>query len=66
MKFNDPTISFVRMHEMAGRASPEKLLIYKHALTLFKLLNGPYFSIELASLNVNIVFTPRQSLKRID
>jgi hypothetical protein len=35
--------------------------ILKHALTLFKLLNGPYFSIEFASLNVNKVLTSRQS-----
>ena len=61
MKFNDPMISFVRLHEMAGRATPENLLFYKHALALFKLFNGPYHSIEFASLNVNLVLTPRQS-----
>jgi hypothetical protein len=61
MKFNDPMISFVGLYEMAGRATPEKLLIYKHALMLFKLFNGPYYSIEFASLSVNLVLTPRQS-----
>jgi hypothetical protein len=59
MKFSDPMISFVRLHEMAGRATPEKLFIYKHALMLFKLFNCPYHSFEFASLNVNIVLTPR-------
>jgi hypothetical protein len=61
MKSSDPMISFVRLHEMGERATPEKLLIYKHALTLFKLFNGPYYLIGFASLNVNIVLTPRQS-----
>jgi hypothetical protein len=61
MKFNDPMISFVRLHEMAGRVTPEKLLFYKHALMLIKLFNGPYHSIEFASLNANLVLTPRQS-----
>jgi hypothetical protein len=28
---------------------------------LFKLFNSPYHSIEFASLNVNLVLTPRQS-----
>jgi hypothetical protein len=61
-----PMISFVKLNEMEWRVTPDKLLFYKHALTLFKLFYGPYYSIELAPLNVNIVLTPRQSQFQIN
>ena len=43
IKFGTNDLSFVRVHEMYNRATPEKFLLYKHALNLFKLkylLNG--------------------------
>ena len=33
-------LSFVNLHARYNRATPEKLLLYKHALSLFKLFNS--------------------------
>ena len=60
LKMNTNEISFVRLHEMCQRATPERFLLYKHALTLYKLLNGSDQTIEWVAINCNQVFTSRQ------
>ena len=61
LKFYTNDLSFVRIHEMCNRATPEKFLLYKHAISLFKLMNTSTHSLEWASLNFNIVLTSRQT-----
>ena len=54
-------ISFERIHEMYNRATPNRFLLYKHALCLFKMINSkPPNSLEWAALNFNQIFTSRQ------
>ena len=62
MKFDCRRISFVNIHAMNKRATPEKYLIYKHALMLFKLYNSIDYSVEWSALNVNQILTTRQTL----
>ena len=57
----DPMTSFQRLHEIAGRATPEKLMQYKLALSLFKLYNGDQNSLEFSALNFAQVLTTRQT-----
>ena len=45
---------------MCHRATPENFLLYKHALTLYKLLNSDEQTIEWVAINCNQVFTSRQ------
>ena len=45
---------------MYNRATPENYLIYKQALTLYKLFWSTDYSLEFASLNINTVLTSRQ------
>ena len=61
LKFYTNDLSFVRIHEMCNRATPEKFLLYKYAISLFKLMNTSTHSLEWASLNFNIVLTSRQT-----
>ena len=62
VKYCTKDISFIRLHEMYNRATPEKYLLYKHALCLFKLINStaPH-NFEWLSLNFNMIFTSRQT-----
>ena len=50
----------IKLHEMCQRATPDTFLLYKHALTLYKLLNNNDQTIEWAAINFNQVFTSRQ------
>ena len=45
---------------MYQRANPDRILMYKHALALFKLFNTTHHTIEWAALNLNQVNTSRQ------
>ena len=54
-------ISFVNLHVLNQRATPEKLLVYKHALLLHKFYNGSDMGIEWQMLNLLQVFTSRQT-----
>ena len=54
-------ISFESLHKMSKRATPENFMKYKLALSLHKLYNVPYNSIEFSSLNENQIFTSRQT-----
>ena len=60
-KCNTQDISFLRLHEMFNRATPENYLKYRHALTLHKTLWRDTKSLEFAALNINIILTSRQS-----
>ena len=56
----DPMTSFKQLHEIAGRATPEKLMQYKLALSLYKLYNGEQNSLEFIALNFTQILTSRQ------
>ena len=54
-------VSFDNLHAMYHRATPEKVLLYKLALSLFKIYNSNFNSIEFVMLNFNQIFTSRQT-----
>ena len=60
-KFNTDNISFVRLHEMYNRATPEKILLYKYSLELHKLFNTNEYNSEWVYFNLNQKYTSRQS-----
>ena len=61
IKYCTNDTSFIRIHEMYNRATPENYLLYKHALCLFKMINiTPPYSLEWAALNFNQILTSRQ------
>ena len=61
LKFDSNDISFLNLHEMYNRAPPEKFLLYRHALALYKITNDNNHSLEWAALNFNQILTSRQS-----
>ena len=54
-------ISFINLHSLYKRATPEQFLLYRHALSVFKLLNSDVMTREWLELNFNQVFTSRQT-----
>ena len=60
-KYDTRDISFVRLHEMYNRSTPENFLRYKHALALYKLFWSTESSNEFVALNLNTVLTSRQT-----
>ena len=66
IKYCTNEYSYVKLHEMHNRAIPEKYLLYKHALSLYKLTNeeSPH-SIKWVALNFNQILTSRQSTFKI-
>ena len=62
LKYCSNEYSYVKLHEMCHRATPEKYLLYKHALWTFKLFNEtPIHTLEWTYLNTNIILTSRQT-----
>ena len=57
----NPTISFERIHIMNNRATPEKFLMYKHALALYRIYNSNKPSLEWCALNFNQILTSKQT-----
>ena len=53
-------VSFVNLHARYNRATPDNLMFYKHALSLFKLFNSTDYTTEWAALNLNQINTSRQ------
>ena len=53
-------ISFINLHKMYGRATPDQMMNYKMALSLFRIYNCNFNSIEFVALNFNQIFTSRQ------
>ena len=61
----EPMTSFDNIHIMCNRATPNKMLNYKLALSLFKLYNCNYNSLEFVNLNFSQVLTSRQTTFKI-
>jgi hypothetical protein len=59
-------ISFMAIHSMAGRATPSMLTNYKLALMLHNIYNSENQSVEWIQLNLNQVFTSRQTCFHIN
>ena len=54
-------MSFVNLHIIYKRATPDQVLLYKHALNLYKLMKDSEFTTEWVSLNFNQILTSRQN-----
>ena len=54
-------ISLERIHSMNNRATPKKILMYKHSLALFRLYNHNEPTLEWCALLFNQVLTSRQT-----
>ena len=54
-------LSFDTLHARYNRATPEKVLLYKHALSHYKLFNSTDHNVEWVSLNLNQINTSRQT-----
>ena len=57
----DPMIFFIDLHKLNKRATPNQLLIYKHALLLFNVNNENQPSAKWLALNFNQILTSRQT-----
>ena len=57
----DPMQSFLNIHLEAKRATPEKFMIYKHAILLHKLYNTQSPNLEWVDLHFKQTFNPRYS-----
>ena len=55
----DPMQSFLNIHLEAKRATPEKFMIYKHAILLYKLLNYKIPMTDWIDLNFQQTFGTR-------
>ena len=66
VKYCTNDVSFLRLHEIFKRSTPNNYMVYKHALCLFKLMNEPSpHSMEWVSLNLNQIITSRQTKFKI-
>ena len=54
-------VSFIELHNAYHRATPERFLLHKHTISLFKLINDPTFTTEWVALNFNQILTSRQT-----
>ena len=61
MTFCTRDVLFVEIHNQYHRATPDKFMLYKHALVLFKLLNNTDYTMEWRALNFNQILTSRQT-----
>ena len=57
----DPFLSFKKIHEINKRALPEQMMVYKHALMLYRIYNLHQPKREWMSLNFQQVLTSRQT-----
>ena len=64
VRFADDGTSFLNLHKMCNRATPNEMMIFKIALTLFKLYNKDFNCVEFVHLNFNQIITGRQSKSR--
>ena len=61
------TMSFIQIHTLNNRATPNQLMLYKHALLLYKIWNDKIYSDDWLSLNFQQNFNVRNStVKLID
>ena len=61
LHYPDPSISFINLHKMSNRATPEMMSTYKLALLLHKIYNDSIPNVEWQHLNHNQYFTSRQT-----
>ena len=61
MKQNCDNISFIDLHKLNQRATPESWMVYKHAIMLYRLYNGADHSTEWQWLNFLQILTSRQT-----
>ena len=54
-------ISFERIHNMNKRETPEKSMMFKHALALFRPYNNTKPSLEWCALHFNQILNSRQT-----
>ena len=60
-------MSFIQIHTLNNRATPNQLMLYKHALLLYKIWNDKIYSDDWLSLNFQQNFNVRSStVKLID
>ena len=59
--YSDPSLSFVNLHKIMNRATPDMFSKYKYSLLLYKTFNDDTHSDEWIHLNLNIINTSRQS-----
>ena len=62
MYYQDPSLSFLKIHEMSDRATPEIFTLYKNVLLLHKLYNNNTVENEWISLNLQHQFSVRGNL----
>ena len=60
VKYSTNDVSFIHMHKIHHRATPDQFLMYKHSISLYKLLNGNDYSLEWSAINFNQILTSRQ------
>ena len=60
--FPDPMISYVNLHKMANRATPDMFLKYKSSLLLYRTLNDEIPEADWLFLNFSQVITRRQNI----
>ena len=53
-------MSFANIHLFCNRATPDQMMSYKLALSLFRLYNKEWNVVEFTILNFNQIFTSRQ------
>ena len=61
LHYPDPMISYVNLHKMANRATPEMFLKYKMSLLLYRTFNNEIPETDWLSLNFDQILTSRQS-----
>ena len=55
------SLSYKDLHELSGRATPEKMTTYKLALQLYKTFNNRVPSADWIRININIINTSRKT-----
>ena len=61
MKYCDHFMSFKAIHKLNNRATPEKIIIFRHALMLHKIFNSNDQTTQWVNLNINQVLTSGQT-----
>ena len=56
-------LSFYSLHEMVGRATPDKIFGYKLALQLYKVVNNNVLTPDWININFNDIHTSRQTIQ---
>ena len=60
MKYDSSLMSFENIHKLNQRALPCNYMLYRQALTLYRIWNSQDYSLEWCAINFNQVLTSRQ------